>query len=500
MPGFLRFCRDELMTRVNRKLEEQNSLPVLRDDLVVNESKDSNGTIYAVKDPATGSTYEFGPEEWFLLQQMNGSAGLDEIIKRFKKEFKQDAPQEHVEALIRMVTRWGLFKGSRADSSERSNIVDLADVAAEAGGPGSQAGFDGGPRGRRADAGAQPPRTAPKKWTWKRYTVLAVLLVVMFLPYPYDTGGEFMILPQQRQDIYAEIEGAVEAVFFNGGETVSAGTVLAQQISAEEKKNLLTTEAAIREQQAKLSELLSSPTPEELTLAQQKLDTSRTQAKFNRESEERLRPLSQTGDISVEDYEDARRKAEVARMEVLEAEANLAKVEAGPHPQVIEAAKFDLERLNEQLKYYKDQLEMARLVMPFDGRIVTRNLGFLVGNYLDEGDLFAVAENDETVIVEVEIPETDIADLAIGARVKVKVWAYPSNTFEGSVTEIAATVEEEQQANVIVVTTQVPNLDGQLRAGMTGYAKIDGGTKPVIVAFTRMFVHFFQIKIWSWLP
>ena len=69
-----------------------------------------------------------------------------------------------------------------------------------------------------------------------------------------------------------------------------------------------------------------------------------------------------------------------------------------------------------------------------------------------------------------------------------------------SVTGIAPVVDQEKYANVIVVTTEVPNPDGLLRSGMTGFAKIDGGSKPVIVAFTRMFVRFFLIEIWSWLP
>jgi multidrug resistance efflux pump len=481
------------MTRPNRKSEEVKSMPALRADLAVLVEGNAEGAMYSIQDPTSGSTYEFGHEEWFLLQQMDGVTDFAEIARRFKTEFNQDAPVEQIEALVRMVSRWGLFKGSGA---QRSNIVDLAEVA-PATGDRVATDIAGQAGGRKRGRALDKPR---KKWGWKQYTIMAILVLIAIAPYPYDTGGQFVILPQLRQDIYAEIEGAVAEVFYNGGETVTAGAVLARQVSAEEEKNLLTTEAAIREQQARLAELLNSPTPEELKLAQQQLDTARTQAKFARESEERLRPLSKTGDISVEQYEDTRRKAEVSQAEVLEAEANLAKVKAGPHPQEIEAARFDLERLNEQLNYYREQLEMTQLLMPFDGRIVTRNLNFMVGNYLDEGDLFAVVENDQMVIVEVEVPETDIADVEIGAAVKVKVWTYPDRMFDGVVTGIAPVVEQDKYENVVVVTTEVPNPDGLLRSGMTGFAKIDGGAKPVIVAFTRMFVRFFLIEIWSWIP
>jgi putative peptide zinc metalloprotease protein len=345
------------------------------------------------------------------------------------------------------------------------------------------------------------PINLRKMWSWKVGVVLLVLAVVAMLPYPYETGGEVVIMPIQRQEIFAEIDGTILDVFFSGGEAVTTGTVLAQQISAEEQSNLLTNEAAIREKQARLDKLLNSPTPEELQLAAQRLDTARTEAKFNRESVDRLRPLSESGDISIDDFDEARRKAEVSQMQVLEAEANLAKVEAGPNPQEIDAARFDLERLTEQRQYYQDRVDMSQLVMPFDGRIVTRNLDFMRGDYLDEGDLFAVVENDQTVIVEVEVLESDIADVEVGARVKVKVWSFPGETFVGTVKEISPTVEEEDRLyQVVVVTTEVPNPDGMLRSGMTGFAKVESGTKPVIVAFTRIFVRFFLIKIWSWLP
>jgi len=109
-------------------------------------------------------------------------------------------------------------------------------------------------------------------------------------------------------------------------------------------------------------------------------------------------------------------------------------------------------------------------------------------------------ENDETVIVEVEVPESDIADVEVGARVKVKVWAYSGETFVGTVKEISPAVEDDREYRVVIVTTEVPNPDGLLRSGMTGFAKVESGTKPVIVAFSRMFVRFFLIKIWSWLP
>jgi putative peptide zinc metalloprotease protein len=327
-----------------------------------------------------------------------------------------------------------------------------------------------------------------------------VALVVLGLPYPYETGGAFSILPMDRQDITAELPGTLEEIFFNGGEAVSMGTVVARLNASEEKKNILTTQAAISEQQAKLDKLLNSPTPEEVQLAKKRLQTARTQAKYSKESAARLEKVYSKGSISLEAYQDAKRKMDVDNMEVLEAKANLEKVEAGPHPQEIEAAKFELQRLQEQLVYSEDQLKRTDLIMPIDGVIATRNLKHKIGTYLSKGDLFAAVENHSQVLVEVEVPESDISEVVIGADVRAKVWTYPDRFFLGKVTGIAPVVEQDSHEKVVMATTIVANPDGVLRSGMTGFAKIDGGTKPVVVAFTRMFVRFFMVEMWSWLP
>ena len=111
-----------------------------------------------------------------------------------------------------------------------------------------------------------------------------------------------------------------------------------------------------------------------------------------------------------------------------------------------------------------------------------------------------MAEQNDAVRVHIKIPEADIADVGVGASVRVKVWSYPDSIFEGEITEISREVTDEQQREFVVALAVIPNEEGTLQTGMTGFAKIDGGTKFTIVAFTRMFVRFFMIEVWSWIP
>jgi putative peptide zinc metalloprotease protein len=334
----------------------------------------------------------------------------------------------------------------------------------------------------------------------KRKIFLILFIITLFLPYPYETGGVLLVLPNKQHEIYAETPGVIKEVLHKDGKFLKAGTIVATLSSYEQEKNLLTTQASILEQEAKLAQLRSTPTKEDIELAESRLKTARTQYKYTSESAKRLEALYKDGNVSLDDYQDEQKQMEVDRMQVSEAKANLGKVVAGPHPKEIEAAEFELRRLKEKLKFDEEEFVRTKLAMPMDGRIVTENLDHMIGQYLDEGDPFATVENDEYVRIQIKVPESDIADVQLGADARFKVWAYGDMLFYGQVSEIAPVALDESYGKVIAVTVVIPNKDRLLKSGMTGFGKVDGGTKLVAVAFTRMLVRFFTIEMWSWIP
>jgi putative peptide zinc metalloprotease protein len=60
----------------------------------------------------------------------------------------------------------------------------------------------------------------------------------------------------------------------------------------------------------------------------------------------------------------------------------------------------------------------------------------------------------------------------------------------------------EQAAGKVVKTIVMIKADPGvlIRAGMTGRAKIDGKTMPLILVFSRSLVRFISVEMWSWLP
>jgi multidrug resistance efflux pump len=394
---------------------------------------------------------------------------------------------------------------------------------------------------------------------------------LLFSPYPYRPGGSIQLLPPTQQQIQAQVEGKITQVFFKGGDGqwLKAGRVIANMEAVDIENTVLTTQAQVRQQQAELEKqqanlkkLLATPKKEDVAVAKQqveaakqqievakqqvevakgKLQTAITKAEFSARQAGRFQELYQTGAFSLQQYENAKKEAETDRNTIEEqkqnleetkqnvltkqqnlqtVQANLELVKSGPYPQEIEAARQEVEaaranlnRLQQQLKYNQEQIQRTPLVMPIDGYIVTSFLDRKVGRYLKQGETFAVVEDNRNIRGEIQIPEYNVGEFEVGAKVEVKLLAYPDKPLFGKVVSIEPTtstqatdtgISRERTSNssekFITVFLDIPNTEKTLKAGMSGYAKIEGRTMPFIAAFTRPIVRFVQIEIWSWLP
>lgn len=333
-----------------------------------------------------------------------------------------------------------------------------------------------------------------------RFVVIMSLLGLAFFPYRYETGGTAEIVPSSRVTIAAEMDGLLEQVFFNGGEWVEKGTKLARQSYHRQQKDMRVTESSIEVKHYEIERYLTTPSAEEIKLAEERLESARLQLKYSKEELERIKPLYKEGVLSQQSYEDARKVADLHRQEYEEAKVSLDAVKTQINPNQIASLRADKQRLEQELEYYSEQLEKTYLRSPIEGRIITKDLKFMQNSYLEAGQTFAEIEDIRLVIVRVAVPEADIGEITPGAAVKLKLWAYPNRTFEGVVDEIQPSTEEASYGRVVYVSSKMDNPNDDLKSGLTGYAKIMGSETVALVAFTRAFVRFVTIEAWSWLP
>ncbi|MFY9509685.1 MAG: efflux RND transporter periplasmic adaptor subunit, partial [Rubrivivax sp.] len=335
---------------------------------------------------------------------------------------------------------------------------------------------------------------------WPR-ALLVCLVLLLFLPYPYEPGGSFLIHPARRQVVSTDTPGLVEAVFFDGGEAVKSGTPLARLAHADYVAEIKVLTAKIDEQAAVVRNLKTLPRVEEVKLAEQRLEVERTRERFSRDKVPRLESLQKIGAVSLEELETARKEHLTDQRQVAQREAELALVKVPVTPDQVAAAEAKLASLKEERASFEDKVERTVIRMPFDGNILTLHLKDKINSYLEKGAPFAALENTGVVTAEIDIAEADLQYVKVGAPVRARaVSFFQDREFSGKVTVIDRNVTKMSTGNVVKVIATIDNRDDALKTGMAGRAKIEGTKMPVWKAFSMAVVRFFEIQVWSWLP
>lgn len=124
-----------------------------------------------------------------------------------------------------------------------------------------------------------------------------------------------------------------------------------------------------------------------------------------------------------------------------------------------------------------------------------------MGQFVSRGDLIAEVHDLQQLTVDIEVPERDIEPVRIGQTVLLKARAYPGQTFRGRVAGIAPAMHHSELLSgvkMIRVATVIPNPDQLLKTGMTGHAKIDCGTRPLVDVLAHGVVGALRVEVWSW--
>ena len=333
-----------------------------------------------------------------------------------------------------------------------------------------------------------------------RHAAALSLLLLLFLPYPYDAGGDFEVFPSERQVVTTDIPGIIETVHFDGGERVGKGTVIARIAATDLMSQVAVLDARIQEQQATIAELKARPKKEEIVVAERDLATAQQRAEFSAARVPRYERLYRDKTISFEDYDNARKEAMVDQREVAQREALLGLVRTGTPPDRIAAEQAKLQALMQQRSEIEGKVTRTEMKMPFDGNILTLHLKQRVNSMLDRGQAFATVENAGAVTAEIDVPESDIAYIKVGAPVRLRPNAYYERIFDGKVQLVDRNVTVKPIGRVVKVIAMIDNPEGELKTGMTGYAKVDAGDMPVWKAFSLALIRFFNVQVWSWVP
>lgn len=187
---------------------------------------------------------------------------------------------------------------------------------------------------------------------------------------------------------------------------------------------------------------------------------------------------------------------EVARLESLEATAQLAQITYDRDvkqlkAQAISQAVVDNDAANlrnakAQVATQKAIVDKKTLRAPFAGKLGLRQVD--LGQFLAAGTVIATLQSLDPIFVDFLLPQQAVAQLSVGQSVKAKVDAFPGREFVGKITAINPKIETASRN--IQVRATLPNDDQKLLPGMFATVELETGTAQNLVTLPQTAVSY----------
>ncbi len=189
-----------------------------------------------------------------------------------------------------------------------------------------------------------------------------------------------------------------------------------------------------------------------------------------------------------------------ARHDLAEAEFKNDVSAAGPA-----TIRANLHAVETQLE--QERVSDAQLRAPIAGIVVTPKVEERVGSMVKSGEAFCEIVASDRMATEMSVPEADLGLLRRGRSVALKLNAFPTTTFSGTLDRIGAQTRSEAGEQYFLVHAVFNNDGGLARDGMVGRARIragggwfGSGWYPVGYALLRDPFRWAWQEIWMWLP
>lgn len=159
-----------------------------------------------------------------------------------------------------------------------------------------------------------------------------------------------------------------------------------------------------------------------------------------------------------------------------------------------------LEQANAQLQLVEGRLERTVLRAPFKALVVNGDLSQQLGGLVQQGEtLFEIAPLEEYRLI-LKVDERRIGDVRVGQAGRLLLTSLPAEYYDFTVERITSIPTAEEGRNFFRVEAQLAKISPRLRPGMEGVGKISIDRRKFVSIWTRDFVEWLRLWLWSWWP
>ncbi|MFH1891252.1 MAG: HlyD family efflux transporter periplasmic adaptor subunit [Candidatus Zixiibacteriota bacterium] len=275
---------------------------------------------------------------------------------------------------------------------------------------------------------------------------------------------------------------------FQEGETVNKGDTLLTVSSNLYKGDLAQIESELKKASAEYNLLLSDPKAADIARAKNEVTEAQLKHIDKVNEFNRADKMLNGGLIPKEEWERARTAMSIAEAQVDIAKSKYELLISGPKAEELLVVDAEIGRLEARKNYLLEQIEASTFIAPFVGR-VSSNGG---------ADEILTMVRTDTLEAVIAVPEEDYDIIATGLRSVLKVSSYPTKSIDGMVVRVNETATAGAQENIFTAISVIPNDDGLLKPGMTGYVKVYCGKMSLGGKLLRRVFRFFRVEFWSW--
>jgi multidrug efflux pump subunit AcrA (membrane-fusion protein) len=308
--------------------------------------------------------------------------------------------------------------------------------------------------------------------------ILSAVAEVRQIPMYTEATGSFVA--EESSDVAPLTSGRVIDTPVDVGDHVEKEQIIARLDDSDAVLRLQQAEAsveqadaALRQAEAKIGFKGGEFRPEEVPEVQSaraSYDSALADVKMAEADARRYESLVKTGDISQSSYERQVTQAETARARANTAlkQYETALNNARQNYQAIASSQALLAAARAQLAQAQKAVHDTIIQAPISGYVTERPIA--VGEYVVPSSKIVTIVRANPIRLQLQIPASDAAGIAMGMKVLAKVESYGAREFKGKVTALNPSIDPNSRSMMVEAKFENPRME--LRPGMFATARV----------------------------